>query len=68
MTIFSMISSWTFVIIIVSLITYEDKKKNINISSKKSYLYIASDAFLRIAVISVAMKLTMDFMLYLFNL
>ncbi|WP_414047974.1 hypothetical protein ACMGE7_04695 [Macrococcus equi] len=68
MDIFSMISSWTFVIIIATLMTFEDKKNQVNVTSKRSYLYIAMDGILRIAILSVVMKLSMDLMLNILNL
>ncbi|WP_414049443.1 hypothetical protein [Macrococcus animalis] len=68
MDIFSMISSWTFVIIIATLMTYEDKKNQVNVTSISSYFYIASDAIVRIVILSVVMKFTMEFMINIFNL
>lgn len=67
MDIFSMISSWTFVIIIATLMTYEDKKDKVKLTSKRSYCYIATDAIMRIFILSVVMKFTMKFVLEIFN-
>ncbi|RAK46453.1 hypothetical protein BHU61_03080 [Macrococcus epidermidis] len=67
MDIFSMISSWPFVIIISTLMTYEDKKDNVKLASKRSYCYIATDAIMRIFILSVVMKFTMEFVLEIFN-
>lgn len=68
MDIFSMISSWTFVIIIAALMTYEDKNNQVKVTSKRSYCYIATDAIMRIVILSVVMKFTMEFMINIFNL
>lgn len=68
MDIISLSSSWTLVIIIATLITYEDKKNKVNVTSKSSYVYIASDAIVRIVILSVVMKFTMEFMINIFNL
>ncbi|XWL03367.1 hypothetical protein AB4G91_05200 [Macrococcoides goetzii] len=68
MDIFSMISSWTFVIIIATLMTYEDKKDNVKLASKRSYCYIATDAIMRIAILSIVMKYTMEIMIDIFDL
>lgn len=68
MDIFSMISSWTFVIIIAALMTYEDKNNQVKVTSKLSYCYIATDAIMRIVILSVVMKFTMEFMINIFNL
>lgn len=68
MDIFSMISSWTFVSIIATLMTYEDKKNKVKVTSKRSYFYIATDAIIRIIILSVVMKFTMGFMINIFNL
>ncbi|MFC6291737.1 hypothetical protein [Macrococcus epidermidis] len=62
-----MISSWPFVIIISTLMTYEDKKDNVKLASKRSYCYIATDAIMRIFILSVVMKFTMEFVLEIFN-
>ncbi|WP_414052721.1 hypothetical protein [Macrococcus animalis] len=68
MDIIAMSSSWTLVIIIATLITYEDKKNQVNVTSKSSYFYIASDVIMRIVILSVVMKFTMEFMINIFNL
>lgn len=68
MDIFSMISSWTFVIIIATLMTYEDKKNQVKVTCKRSYCYIATDAIMRILFLSVVMKFTMEFMINIFYL
>ncbi|WP_414051289.1 hypothetical protein [Macrococcus animalis] len=68
MDIIAMSSSWTLVIIIATLITYEDKKYQVNVTSKSSYFYIASDVIMRIVILSVVMKFTMEFMINIFNL
>lgn len=68
MDIFSMITSWTFVIIIATLMTYEDKKNKMKVTSKRSYCYIATDTIMRILILSVVMKFTMEFMINIFNI
>lgn len=62
-----MISSWTFVIIIATLMTYKDKKDKVKLASKRSYFYIATDAIMRIAILSIVMKYTMEIMIDLLN-
>lgn len=67
MGLMTMTTSWTFIIILTTLMTYEDKKNKVNFTSKRSYLYIASDAILRIILLSIVMKVTMELIMNIFN-
>lgn len=61
MDIISFSTSWVAIITLATVTTYFDKKKNVTITDKMSYIYISSDALLRIIVLSIVTKVTLDF-------